>query len=364
MDNLPLTIPHRLEVIHRFKDQGGLVAAVLPIHSPRALLRAFGYLPVEVWGPPGVDPGDGAAHLQSYICSIARNIVSFSISGGLKDTDLIFTPHACDSLQGVGSLLIDFIKPVQPVIPFYLPKGKRAVDKAFLKNELLSVYQRLSDITGLIPSEDDMLCCVQREEEADRLLGELHRQRDCLPMSLAELYTLIRAREFLPAEEFILLAQTALDKSEPGTHTHAKRILLSGILPEPGNLLETIESINGWVAGDDLACCGRRLYKPGQSSNPFERMAEGLLSSPPDPMRGSSIAERLEFLLNLSEETGAKGVIFYTVKFCEPELFDLPMLRAGIHEAGLHTLQIEFDINDPLSQQNLTRLEAFLETIQ
>ncbi len=93
-------------------------------------------------------------------------------------------------------------------------------------------------------------------------------------------------------------------------------------------------------------------------------MAESLLAAPPDPTRGSSIQERLEHLLRLIGTSGAKGVIFYDVKFCEPELFDLPQLRQGLREAGIPSLTVEVDINDELTQSVLTRLAAFLEMIQ
>ena len=46
---------------------------MFPIHYPRPLLRAFGLLPVEVWGPPGVDATLGASRLQAYACSIVRD---------------------------------------------------------------------------------------------------------------------------------------------------------------------------------------------------------------------------------------------------------------------------------------------------
>jgi len=89
-------------------------AAVYPIHHPRALWPAFGILPEEVWGPPGVDTGPGDAHLQAYTCDIIRNGLSFLLSGGLDETDLVVVPHGCDSLQGLGSVLLDFVRSHKP----------------------------------------------------------------------------------------------------------------------------------------------------------------------------------------------------------------------------------------------------------
>ncbi len=54
-----IEIPSRGEVIASHREAGGKVAAVLPVHNPRALLRAFNLLPVEVWGPPGMDTTAG-----------------------------------------------------------------------------------------------------------------------------------------------------------------------------------------------------------------------------------------------------------------------------------------------------------------
>ena len=365
-----LAIPRRLEVAHAHKDRGGLVAAVLPIHYPRALLRAFDILPVEVWGPPRVDVVYGAAHLQPYVCSIVRNALSFLQTGGLDVADLIIVPHACDSLQGLASILIDFIHPRQPVIPLYLPRGRRESDAAFLADEFRSLYRRLEEITHRSPSNADLMAGIRREEAADELLGQLHERRMNLSLTPIEFYRLIRAREYLPAEMFSDLARAAQAPSpgpsptEAGEGSESRKgipILLSGIVPEPMSLFESIAEMGGVIVADDLACCGRRLYPPGKSEDAFRHLAESILGGPPDSTRGYSIQERLDHLMRLCQASGARGVVFYDVKFCEPELFDLPLLRKGLQEANVPSVAIEVDLNDPLSHQALTRIEAFLE---
>lgn len=354
------SIPRRSDIIRACHDQGGLVAAVLPIHAPRALLRAFDILPVEVWGPPKVDASYGAAHLQPYVCSIARNALAFLQMGGLDVVDVIVVPHTCDSLQGYASILIDFLHPRQPVIPVYLPRAGRESDLAFLALEFRSVYQRLQEITHRSPSNEDLMASIRREEAADSLLAQLYQRARRLALTQIELYRLIRAREYLPAETFSELAQAALSQAGEAAQNGIP-IVLSGIVPEPMMLFESIAGMGGVIVADDLACCGRRLYPPGASEDAFSHMAESLLAAPPDAMRGSPIQERLEHLLQLVGTSGAKGVVFYDVKFCEPELYDLPDLRQGLHAAGIPSVAIEVDVSDPLSHQALTRIEAFLE---
>ena len=82
---------------------------------------------------------------------------------------------------------------------------------------------------------------------------------------------------------------------------------------------------------------------------------------PPCTTRGSSLEERLAWIRGLASQSNSKGVVFVEVKFCEPELFDLPELRRGLKEAGLPSLVIEVDVSQAAGGQAATRLEAFRE---
>lgn len=358
---MSITIPSRKTVIEDIKSQGGLVAAVLPIHYSRALLRAFDIYPVEVWGPPKVDVSLGGAHLQPYVCSIVHNALSFLKMGGLDNADMLLIPHTCDSLQGLASILIDLIKPKQPIFPLYLPRGQREEDVCFLAEELRTLYARFSGLTGKHPTDEDLLTAIKREETSDQLLIKLSDLKRQIGLSNLEYYRLVRSREYLPAELFSTLAGKALKTSTESPQ--GIPIILSGIVPEPMEVLNTIDELNGEVVADDLACCGRRLYQPGTSTEPFRRIAEGIIYASPDPTRGNSIEERVKYLLKMAENSGAKGIIFYEVKFCEPELFDLPELRNALKEHGLASINIEVDINNPLPHQAVTRISAFLEML-
>ncbi len=358
----PPSLPRRRDVAHAHRARGGRVAAVLPIHAPRALLRAFGFLPIEVWGPPNVNASHAAAHLQPYVCSIVGNALSFLLSGGLDVADLVLVPHACDSLQGLGSILIDFVHPRATVLPLYLPRGQRPCDVDFLADELRALAERLQAVSTRTPTSDDLFACIEREAQADDLLARLHEVRARLPWSDPEIYGLLRSREFLPAEEFIPVAEATLRQTGPAPRCGVP-VLLSGIVPEPKAVLEALRNVGVVVVGDDLACTGRRLYRRSSDPDPYRRLAESLLSGPPDPTRGSPIRDRLAHLRELAGRSGARGVIFYDVKFCEPELFDLPRLRAGLQAAGIPSIAIEVELNDSQPHQALTRIEAFAEML-
>jgi benzoyl-CoA reductase/2-hydroxyglutaryl-CoA dehydratase subunit BcrC/BadD/HgdB len=355
-------LPRRSEVIQRHKDKGGQIAAVFPIHYPRALFRAFDILPVEVWGPPSADVTLGDAHVQAYICSIVRCGYSFFLAGGLDVADYLVVPHACDSLQGLGSSLRDFQQPGKPVLTLYLPRGTDRTAVDFFADEIRARYEQLCDATGKRPADDELMQCIEREEHADAVLGELLDRRRGIDLDNAAFYRVVRSREYLPAEEFEQLALTALAKETTSPRGTAP-IVLSGIIAEPRDLLEAITNADGIVVGDDLAASGRRRYRPGTSEDPFRRMAEGILSGPPCSTRGCSIRERADHLRALTTRTEAAGVVFLEIKFCEPEQFYMPQVRKALDDAGIRSAVIDVDVSDPLPMQAVTRLEAFLEML-
>jgi benzoyl-CoA reductase/2-hydroxyglutaryl-CoA dehydratase subunit BcrC/BadD/HgdB len=350
-------IPSRRESIRAWRAEGGRVAAVFPIHHPRALWRAFGFLPVEVWGPPGTEPSLGDAHLQAYTCSIVRCGLAFLLQGGLDGVDLLVVPHACDSLQGLGSLLTDLCPPRPPVLTPYLPRTRGPAARAFLTAELRALGERLAGIAGSRPTDEDLMAAIRAEEEADDRVRALFAQRRDLALDNRALYRLLRAREYLPAERFVALCDEAL--AQRGSH-EGPGVILSGLVPEPADLLGVLDAHGAVGVADDLACCGRRLAPPGTAADPWERLAERLLSGHPDPTLGHPVAERLAWMRAQEEP---RAVIFWTIKSCEPELYDLPLLQRGLREAGVPSVALEIDLASPAKEQATTRLEALLERL-
>jgi hypothetical protein len=109
-------LPNRREILTEVRRSGYRPVAVLPYHYPRALLRAHGFHPVELWGPPDVPRDEGSRHFQPYTCDIVVRATSFLLRGGLDGVDALLVPHTCDALQGMGSVVGDFGPVAPPVL--------------------------------------------------------------------------------------------------------------------------------------------------------------------------------------------------------------------------------------------------------
>ncbi len=361
VDSVPV-FPTRRQVIAEHKAHGGRVAAVFPVHHPRALWRAFGVLPVEVWGPPGTDTTLGDGHLQAYTCGIVRGGLSFVLSGQADDADFFVLPHACDSTQGLGSLLLDFVRPGKPILPFYVPRAEGPVAVEYLAREIGRLADKVATIVGSSPTDAELLEAVHVEEAADGRLRALHQARARLPLSGREFYRVVRAREYLPPLAFVELAAEVL--ASAGDRADGRTpVIVSGMLPEPMELFDTLERVGLTAAGDDFTCTGRRLYHPGTGDDPWSRIAQSMLSGAPDATRGVSVQARIDHLLGLARATGAKAAIFHEVKFCEPEAYYLPQVRKALEAEGIRSIAVEVNPLEPLPDQVVTRLEALAETL-
>lgn len=355
-----MNIPTRRKVIGRVKKEGGRIAAVLPVHYPRALLRAFGIQPLEVWGPPHVDDMAGTAHFPEYTCKIVTKATRFLQSDAAADVDLILLPHTCDSLQGMASVMGDHMDMGRPVLTLYHPRGRRASDAAFLRSELARLFQDLEKITGRCPDRRDLTEAMETENRAQARCCEMASNRSRYPVSDRDFFTLLRSREYLPAEDFIALADSL---SPDPVNLPGPGLLLSGIVPEPMDLFDFINDCGAHVIADDLACVSRRCYAPATGSDPLTALAEQLLSMPADSTVSTPYKQRFKHLIATARCHGAKGVLVYNPKFCEPELFYIPMLEKAVKAEGLGFLHVEVELDTEIPHTVQNRIDAFIEVL-
>ncbi|RJX28390.1 MAG: 2-hydroxyacyl-CoA dehydratase [Desulfarculus sp.] len=360
----PLAIPSRSHYLTAQKERGRKVLGVFPAQYPREILWAHDIAPMEIWDPP-LEPGSAPAHLQPYICAVVRQGLELVLRGGAARLDGLLVPHTCDSLQNLASLLNDYLELPVPVLFFYHPKEPfRDSARAYYRRQLTILDQKLAARFG--PRREGALeQAVAWGQRVAELAGRTYdlRARGQLSAPALEFYRVLRAGEFLHPEDHIPLLEEFLAVHQ-GPAPAGPVVLLSGVLPNPKELLSLLDQQGARVGHDDFLGLSRRLLFPAsQAADPFDALCEQYFALPPCSTRGSALSQRLDWLKGLAQASGARGVIFYVVKFCEPELFDVPPLMAGLKEQGLATMSLEVELNQGVSGQIATRVEAFLEML-
>jgi benzoyl-CoA reductase/2-hydroxyglutaryl-CoA dehydratase subunit BcrC/BadD/HgdB len=358
-------VNRREHIARQRAAHGRRSVAVLPIHYPKELLTAMDVLAVELWGPPGPPRGQAAGRIQAYVCAVARNALAFLASGGADDVDGVLFPHTCDSIQGLATLATDFGGWGKPSFTFLHPRGPpRESSRRYLEAELRELATRLEGFTGRRLDEARLAWALRLHAEVDAERAALLDGRGRIAVSDPVLYALLRRGEWLWPEDHLAELRDFRARFPPGAPRGGVPILVSGYVPEPPAILEVLDRAGAWVAADDHAAVGRRVVRaPVTATDPWQALLERYWAAPPCSTRSADPAERVRHLEGLLDRSGARGVILHLVKFCEPELFDVPLLRRAFAARGVPVLYLEGELERELSGQAVTRLEAFVEML-
>ena len=141
--------------------------------------------------------------------------------------------------------------------------------------------------------------------------------------------------------------------------------MITGIVPEPRTIFSTLNDAGAYVVADDYAAIGRRVIRnhPEMSPDPWDTLVELQFCGPPCSTRSIEQMRRMDHLLDTFSRSGAAGLIIHEVKFCEPELFDVPLIQRRFEAKGIPVLFMETELETELSGQAVTRLEAFVEML-
>jgi len=355
----------RKEYIREQKEKYGRhIFGVFPAQYPKEIFWAMNALPVEIWDPP-VEVSHASAHLQPYICSVVRLGLELILQGHCNEVDGFVFPHTCDSIQNLASVVNDYLGLQKPCTFFYHPKAPyRTSSRDYYLKQLKDLASDLEKQLGPL-NLDELRRRVRQSQEISSLIKQVYdlRAEGTLRSSNEEFYRVLRQGEFLHPDDFLpILSEFA--GTMRGEARAGPVVIMSGVLPSPPEILSLLDELGVRIGEDDLLNCSRRLLAaPSDGQDPFEAMADGYFAMPPCSTKNFPVEERLNHLLQKIERSGAKGVIFYTVKFCEPELFDIPQLVEELKKRGLATLVMDTELNQGVSGQMRTRVEAFVEMI-
>ncbi|MFH1626212.1 MAG: 2-hydroxyacyl-CoA dehydratase family protein, partial [Pseudomonadota bacterium] len=118
------------------------------------------------------------------------------------------------------------------------------------------------------------------------------------------------------------------------------------------------------VVAEDL-CTGIRSLEGmvQEEGDPVEAIARRYLNRPPcSRMKG--VERRYQAIKQIIEEYRIHGVVYHTIKFCDPELMTYPLLRKELEKQNIPVLHLEGDCTMGSYGQIKTRVEAFIEMLE
>ncbi len=346
---------------------GRPVIGVMPAYFPMELIYAAGGYPVQLWGN-NLPLERSDAYLQSYCCSVARSVLELELSGISKMVNAYVFTSLCDTLINLREIYRRiFTKPtVQLSIPITQTDAAR---RAYLKNVLKAVTSELEEITGqdiTLASLQEAATLYGRTRSLQRKLYHIRQQKPGL-MKNHDFYTALKAGFFLPPESYNQMLETLLQNLETISPRENRRpkVLISGMVFDPLENHKIFDALGIDIVDDDLANGWRTASKKNlQVEDLVEGITEYLFHPAPCCCIYNPDNDRHSYLLNKVKMSGADGVLFWYIKFCEPDAFDRPQLVNRLKAEGIPATFIDMELTMSNFEAIKTRINAFCEILE
>jgi len=351
------------------KKLGQKVVGFMCSFMPLEFLTAADLVPYRIMGNLSEPITEADSYLEPNMCPYVRNIFELGLKGRYDFLDSFVVPHACDSVQRIYGLWKYHLAP--PHSHFLnIPHTLSPSSLVFVKEELAALKEDLGKLAGREISDKALEEAIALHNENRALVRGLYELRKKEPplLSGAEMMPLLVMGMSLPAPEFNSLLKEAREEAlsrKEGKPKKAARLLIYGSIVDDLTLVRLAEQCGANVVTDDY-CIGARSYLNDvkATADPLDGLVEAYFVNfmCPRTYRGRDTS-RFQYLLDRAREFQVKGIIAYTLKYCDPHMMDYPDLRDFLQGAGLPVLYIEDDYTMAGMGQLRTRIQAFVEML-
>ncbi len=361
VNNVPQT------VLKYEKELDCPVSGVMPAYFPLELIEAAGGYAVQLWGNNlPIERAD--AYLQSYCCSVARSVMELELREISHMVKAYAFTSLCDTLINLRELYCRvFTKPTLELsIPITRTEEAR---KNYLSSVVKSVMAGLEDITGNKISSASLNAAAELYGRTRALQRRFYRLRREAPGLVGnyDFYTVIKAAFFLPAEIYNGLLGDLLLKLQGAANERRDRpkLLVSGMVFDPLAIYRTFDDLNVWIVDDDFANGWRSVSKTNlNTANLVDGITNSLFGPAPCCCIYNPDNDRHPYLLEKVRQSGADGVLFWYIKFCEPDAFDRPQLMQYLKDNGIPVTFIDLELSMTNFDAVRTRISAFCEMLE
>ncbi len=354
-------------ILKHEKELGRPVIGVMPAYFPLELIYAAGGFPVQLWGNNlGLEKAD--AYLQSYCCSVARSVLELELRGTASMVKAYAFTSLCDTLINLREIYRRlFLKPtVELSIPITRTKEAR---QTYIKSVLDNVIKGLEEITAQKITSAALAEAADlygRSRALQRKLYTIRRQKPGL-IKNQDFYAALKTGFFLPPDVYNRMLENLLLKlkarSDP--QSHRPKILLTGMVFDPLEAHKILDELSVNIVDDDLANGWRTVSKEKlKVDNLVEGITEYLFNPAPCCCIYNPDNDRHAYLLKKVKQSECDGVLFWYIKFCEPDAFDQPQLAKRLKKQGVPAAFIDLELSMSNLEAIKTRLNAFCEILE
>ena len=346
------------------------IVGLFCIQAPLELFDAFGLQPVKLSSGSYAVQRLAASYLPVLMCPMLKSFMgNFELrKGDFTDYKAIIVPTTCDWVVKLPEIMA---MPINNLHYLELPHIKET-EKSQTRwlEEFISLREQLEKITGEKLTKEKLEKSVGKFMILWALLARLttaKRQGKISGVWYTVLTNTFMLDDWKIWKEQLEIILRKVEAQPADLNAATVFVAGSPIIFPNMKLLDLIEEAGMRVVADDL-CSSERILPGGIVYS--DASLTGMLTAVAERYHKACICptfadngRRINNIIVNSEEFEIKGVIFNLLKGCHPYDIESVTIEGKIKARELKFLKIETDYGKEDSQNILTRLEAFKQTL-
>lgn len=350
--------------LQKHLEAGKRVIGVGPYYAPEELVYAAGAVPFGVWGCMGA-PNEARKYFPPFYCSICQMTLEMGLTGKLEGLSGYMTTALCDTQRAASQNWRAGVGNAIPLIYVSQPQNRKAdFGCAYAVDSYVQVAHEVEECAHGIIDDENLGAAIRLYNEWRAAMREFVELAGAHPaeVGVRARLAVIQAGYYMDKAEHLAMVRELNEALAqlPESANGFKRVVLSGIFEDIPAIVEMLDEMGYAVVADDLAKESRAfaMVVP-EDEPPMEALAEAWCALDGDSLLYDPEKLHPKKVADLARASQAQGVILLLAKFCDPEEFDAPFVKAACQEAGIPFLQIEVDQSTETYEQARTQLEAF-----
>jgi len=354
-------------------------------YTPEELILSAGFTPVRILGEDRVNKAE--SYFPTNFCPFLKSSWESILNDTGKLSAIIFT-NSCDGMRRFYDICKNY-KPQAQAFMLDVPRINTDASLAHFSNNLFELADFLGNFKKSKIEFDSLKKSIELINNKRVLLKRLSHYYsefnslvddsdyfDILKISM------ISEPEIFSEDLRIYLEKIEKESTTPEISGNSKnngfspRIMIIGNFINESKLWKSFKELNCKIACTDL-CNSSRYYeglvkdtKTSSGSTENNDTIKTLLETialrylqKPQCMRMANLGIKLKEIKENILKYNIKGVIFFSMKFCDNTLLFYPLLKQYLNETGIQSLFLEVEHNNFSEGQIKTRIQAFLEIL-
>lgn len=333
-------------------------------YLPLEILEAGGLGAYRVLPEPSSEKAD--AYLDPNFCSLIKALLGSAVEGKYSFLSGIIVVNTCDGMRRLYDAWQFYCPPGFGYL-LDLPRVIRNSSLTWFKQSLEELITHIEEHFQVNITGERLTTALEQANATRGLLNRLFslQGKGDPPLGYGDILDIIVQRWRQPREVFNRALELFITRLESLERIPPKgpNIMVVGSPLDGSPLVRLVEDLGGKVVDSDLCTGGRFVEEIPLSPDPLTALARGYLEKTPCARMNDTEA-RISRLKGKLKNSSAQGVIYSSLKFCDPYLYEWPALHETLRQMDIPSLFIEWDYTGRISGGVRTRVQAFLEMLE